>query len=91
MANNLTNNPWILDSTGVVTTDMIRVKGIRWTGAGSGNTVILKDAAGHVVWNSVGNAANYVEADGISFTPGLNWNGLTVDTIAAGVLLVELL
>lgn len=92
MGNDVTSNPWVLDSTGAVTTDLLRVKGIRWVGATTAaHAAILKDKNGKVKWSSVASGANYVESDTIYTRPGQNWDGLTVDTLGSGKLYVELL
>ena len=94
MANITSNNPWVLDSTGAVTTMNLRVKGVRWSGGTTaGHAAIIKDKNGAVVWSSLAAGANNVEADDINNPggSGLDWQGLTVDTLASGKLYIELL
>lgn len=86
MANDLTNRPWVIDSTGVLTTDRLRLRGIRWVGATTAAHVAeLKDSAGRVVWSSVAGGGNNVEAD----SPTFDVLGLQCTTLASGKLYVE--
>ena len=94
MANDVTSNPWILDTAGAtpITTDLIRVKGIRWVGATTAaHAAILKDQNGKVKWRSVASGANYVESDNLFTRPPNNWDGLVLDTLQSGVIFVELI
>jgi len=89
MGNVTTAQPWILDSTGVVTTDDIRIKHLRWVSASAnaGDTVVLKDKNGKVIWATVAAGADNVEdslTENQRFFPGL-----TVDTIS-GTLYIYL-
>lgn len=92
MANDTTVIPWKIDTASgtAVTSDLVRVMGIRWIGGSTaGHTAIVQNSAGKVMWTSVVNAANYVEADGFG-TFGMNMQGLVVPTLASGILYVEL-
>ena len=90
MANDVTTQPWIIDSTGVLTTDDIRIKHIRWdaTAAAAGNAVILKDKNGRVVWESHATGSNYDE-DSLSENQRF-FPGLTVDRIDSGTVYIYL-
>lgn len=88
MANDATKTPLILDSTGAVFAAGIitRALSVRWVGATTaGHKLILKNAAGRIVFEEEANAANYV-AEG---RPENVWNGLTVDTIGSGKVYIE--
>ena len=96
MANDLTQNPFILDTahaSNVLTTEKLRVKGVRWVAATTaGHTATLKDGSGKIVWTSVAAGANNVEADKIyGDMRGQNLDGLMCTALQSGKLYVELL
>lgn len=92
MANALTYPVYSIDTAS--TTPLVdchtkvRLKGVRWVGATTaGHTATVQDGKARIVWTSVANAANYVEAD----TPAVqDLNGLTVPTLGSGTLYLEL-
>lgn len=92
MANDLTGNPWVIDTPAVLTTDLTRVRGIRWVGATTaGNGVVIKDSLGRTLWESAAAGLNNVESDHVNVIgPGWNWRGITVTDLAAGRLYLEL-
>lgn len=67
MANDLTSNPWLIDTVTAFSlcTDMyIRLKHIRWIEATTaGHLVELVDVDSNIVWRSVASGANFVESD----------------------------
>ena len=94
MSNVFQATEWIIDtaSTGtILTTDPVRVKGIRWVGASTaGHGAVVADQTGKVKWRSVASGANYVESDLIMTTPGTTpWNGLLVPILSSGSLFIE--
>src|SRR6267142_2538687 len=95
LANDFTSNPWIVDTPAatILSTDQIRVRGVRWVGATTaGHAAEIQDQAGKVKWSSVASGANYVEADLLNSPPiGFNANGLKVPTLASGKLYIEIL
>jgi hypothetical protein len=90
MANDLTKNPLKIDTAATILTGKaFRVRSFRWVAktAQAGNELIVEDTAGRVVFHSVAAAANHMDV----YMPGdMIVNGLVVDTIAAGVLYIEL-
>jgi len=91
MANNLAQRPFIIDTpgAGVLLTQPIRVKGIRWVGATTaGHLVIVQDQNGNEKWKSVAPGSNHVESDYVNDEK--LWNGLKVPTLGSGVLYIEL-
>ena len=61
MANDVTKNPLILDTTGVITTDRLNIDKIRWVGASSGAIAALTTGTPtRAVWASVARANNFV-------------------------------
>src|SRR5688572_16024634 len=97
MANDVTNNPLILDTastTATVITGDIKINAARWVvdaDTAEDNEVILKNAAGRVILHSkvaeIGTAANAVYPDQTNFNPPLRAKGLIMHTLAAGTTL----
>lgn len=90
MANVLTINPWKLDSTGVVTTERVRVARVAWINpTDAAHTLILHDKNGNIVYsrNATAAGADDVEHD-VAACAGQEWNGLTVNTIGSGIAYV---
>ncbi len=87
MANDLTGDPWKIDTaagntTTPAATGQLTVTRVRWVGASTaGHACILKDGQGRVRWHSIASGSNYVEGDS-----GFAANGLIVDTIQSGTL-----
>jgi len=71
---------------GLVRTEPLFVKKIRWVGATTaGHTVEVQDAASKILWASVAGGANYVESDWVDDS----WTGgFKVSTLASGTLYV---
>ena len=87
MANLVTTNPLVLDSTGVALTGPVTIKAVLFSAA-DGSTLVLSDASG--------NALCTLETDAGELNPtltvpgGIKIDGLTVTTIDAGVAYVYL-
>ena len=94
MANNLTGNPWQIDTAGAgtLTTDLIRVNKFRWTGGTTaGHTCVVKNAAGRIVWRSVAAGVNFIDDSSHEFGSIVgNVMGLIVDALGSGVLEIYL-
>lgn len=88
-ANDLTGQVWIIDTasaTALSTTVTGTLSGVRWVGATTAaHAATIQDGQGRVLWSSVANAANYVEAD----APGLSFRGLIVPTLGSGTLYLD--
>ncbi len=94
MANATDQNPWVLDTAGVITTNAPLRCNLRWVGATTAaHTCIVKDNNGKVVWASQAAGANNVEADLVNPALGirLNFLGFNLDTIQSGKLYVEII
>jgi hypothetical protein len=90
MANDLTKNPWRVDTPGasVLAADRIYVKGVRWVGATTaGHEAIIQDKNNRNVWRSLAAGANNVESDLIESIPGY-WDGMKVPTLGSGELYI---
>jgi hypothetical protein len=90
MANDLTSNPWVIDTpgAGVISDLKLYVKGVRWIEATTaGHIAEIQDKNGKTKWRSVASAANYVEADMIENI--VKWDGIKVPTLGSGKLYIE--
>lgn len=87
MANALLGNPWIIDSTGTLTADMVQVRGIRWIGASTNaHAAVITNTDGVVKWASQAATATLgtPEESLIPFPSG----GLKVPTLGSGKLYI---
>jgi len=91
MANVFSGLRWIIDTASplMVTTERIKVKGIRWVyeGATAGDNCVVQDADGNVLWETVAAGVNYSEAELLE-----DWweTGFKVPTLAGGRLIITL-
>ena len=86
MANNISANPWTVDtaSTALVWAGRIYIKELIWNKATAGTALVIKDQNGNVIIDTVANAADPMFAFGT-----LGWvNGMAVTTLASGTLSV---
>lgn len=84
----LAGNPWLVTVAAALTTDRVRLLGFRWVAAATaGDTCIVTDAAGIVIWESVAAGADYVESD--MFPVARIYKGLTVSALDSGRLYVS--
>lgn len=80
MANNITGNPWYIDTAGTLTTSRYKFSGGTWNGAAANATLQLNDNSGRVVFK----ATFPTSLDPIQI-PNLGWvNGLICATISGG-------
>ncbi len=88
MSNDLTQNPWIIDtaaSTTISTDNNLKLNYVRWVNATtSGHQCVIQNEDGMVIWESYANAANYVERDQLKRTI----NGMIVPTLDSGKLYI---
>lgn len=85
MANNWTNNPFVIDSAGTYA-GWVKISKIRWVSEGSvaGQNVVVKDSNGKEIWKSTAAGANHEDSDRIN-----EWfNGINVETIESGTLYI---
>ena len=90
MANDTTGNPWTLDTAGVITTNPVYVKSIRWTPTTAGDDILIQDNGGSNVWKLKSLAAdsnqaieNMIEIDGMV-------NGFNLVTLDNGTVYVHI-
>lgn len=91
MANDLTKNPWIIDTAGAgaLTTLNAKIKGFRWVSAAAaaGHACVVQDQNSRTIWESVAAGANHVDADTFDSTDTVS--GIKVPTLASGKLYIE--
>lgn len=89
MANDLTDNPYIIDtaSAAVLVAGRLRIKSIRWVGASvAGHVAEIQDSNNRVIWRSQATGANNVEGQIIERV----WeNGFRVPTLQSGTLYID--
>ena len=93
MANNLTKNPWVIDTVGDLDdVGTYRVPGIRWVApnAAAGQIVKLTDASSRTFWSTVASGGNYVEADRITVR-SQHPVGLRLEQMGTGTMYIEFL
>lgn len=91
MANQLTVNPWIIDTPGAGTlfAGANKIKSVRWVGATTAaHAAEIQDTAGNVRWSSVAAGANNLEIDEVSEQN--YYTGIKVPTLQSGKLYIEL-
>lgn len=88
MANDITKSPHILDTVGVVQTQDIFIKSIRWVSVGgvAGDQCIVTDPNDRVIWEGVAPGANHAEEAIIEkYIKG----GYKVNTLDAGKVYIS--
>lgn len=87
MADNLTSNPWVIDSTGAKTSEDVRIDRISWKNATTLNhTVLIVDGAGKTIFEDFASGATYNTSQPI----GRVYTGLTVSTLSSGKLYIDI-
>ena len=92
MANQVTGNPWIIDtaSGSAILTSMAQVRSFRWTGGTTaGHSCVVQDQNGKVVWDSFANGANFLDEKVFEERHGRTVNGLIVPTLGSGKLYID--
>jgi len=87
MANVTTGNPLLIDTstaTAILTTDRFELLGVRCVSGTTANICTVQDAAGVTKWESIGNAANFIDESQFDTDLCLNFNGLKVPTLDSG-------
>ena len=94
MANDVTNNPWVLDTAGVITTEDMYVGKLRWVGGTTaGHTAVVHDKNSKVEYEALAVGANNL--DEIDFSGEVSsaklFRGFDLETLSSGKLYVYLL
>jgi hypothetical protein len=96
MANDVTQNPLVIDSAGagdvIGTNQRADIVAFWWDGAGvaSGNSVVVTDTAGKKLWGASVVTSLSNAPTGLSLPNPLRVKGIKVPTLAAGVLYIYL-
>lgn len=92
MANDLSGNPWIVDTAGVIAVDPLRVTKMRWHPNAADNDLLVSHGDGAVVWPiraiAAASSNESVGCEEINFSPPFPFRGLKVVSIDAGTLYV---
>lgn len=87
MADDLTSNPWVIDSTGSKSSALVRIDRIAWKNATTLNhTVKVVDTAGKIIFEDFASGATYNTSQPI----GRSYTGVTVQTLSSGKLYIDL-
>ena len=85
MSDDLTSNPWVVDTTGTKTSAEIRISRIAWKNATTLNhTVLVVDGNGKTIFEDFASGATYNVSEPI----GRVYTGLAVSTINSGKLYI---
>lgn len=90
MANDLTNNPLVIDTAGTLTTKPVQIAALYWAAGASGaagDTCVVTNGS-KTLWAPTIAAANATAS--ISFDPPLSASGLAVSTLSHGTLFIYL-
>ena len=89
MANDLSRRPWSLDTAAVSTTDRIRIHSLRWLGGTTaGHACQVEDNNGEIIWRSLANGANFIDAAKFGAGNGADFAGFELAVIDSGILYV---
>lgn len=84
MANNVTANPWFLDTVGTIWPGKVYIKELLWGKPTAGSALLITDINGNDIINTNANASDPSQSFGT-----LGWvNGFVVVTLATGNLSV---
>jgi hypothetical protein len=88
MANDITGNPWILDTAAFITKSPVRIKRMEWKPSAAADDLTVKDRHGDVFWDR--DALDAAPGGDEFFEPGdsIRMMGFDLDTIDGGVLYV---
>lgn len=87
MANQLSGNPWVIDTAAatVLLDTWADIRLIRWVGAGViGDECSVTDQNSRVIFSSFAATAKYKDEVSFEDRQGLSVNGLIVPTLASG-------
>lgn len=86
MANNLTGNPWVIDTAGSIFSGEVRIDRIAWKNATTLNhTVLIVDSAGNMIFEDFASGATYNTSE----PRGRIYTGVTVTTLNSGKLYID--
>ena len=91
MANDLTKNPWVVDTASgtAILSDWADVRSIQWIGGTTaGHAAIVQDKDGTVIWRRLAAAVNANFDTEFQGRWGRRVNGLLVPTLDSGTLYI---
>lgn len=84
MANDISGNPWHIDTTGVIWHGNVYIKQLLWNKPTAGQALKIVDDAGRIIIDTVANASDPMFDFG-----NMSWvNGFNLVTLAGGTLSV---
>jgi len=87
MANDLTGNPWVIDTAGALTSLEVRIDRIAWKNATTLNhTVLIVDGSGKMIFEDFASGATYNTSE----PRGRTYSGVTVSTLNSGKLYIDI-
>ena len=89
MANAFGPREWKLDTTGVITTDKVRVRKMQWVPAAANDDILVSNSAGDKIWEVTNAIAGAVPGtENIDFGDhGHDVEGFVLTTLTAGGVL----
>ena len=87
MANNLTGNPWVIDTAAVITTGPVRVVSAEWQEPTAGNDLTILDNSGNTIYDDNAIAGGSGIRLEVKIADTL-FNGFNVSVIDGGTLYV---
>jgi hypothetical protein len=86
MAEDLTGNPLVIESTGAKLSGKIQIDRIAWKNATTlGHTVLVVDGSGKLIFEDFASGATYNTVQAI----GREYTGLSVSTLSSGKLYID--
>ena len=87
MADDLTSNPWVIDSTGAKSSQEVSIDRISWKNATTlGHTVLIVDGSGKIIFEDFASGATYNTSQPIRRV----YTGVTVSTLSSGKLYIDI-
>ena len=87
MSDDLTSNPWVIDTTGAKFSGKVKIDRIAWKNATTLNhTVVIVDGAGKLIFEDFAAGAPYSTSQPI----GRLYTGVTVSTLNSGKLYIDI-
>lgn len=86
MSNDITSNPWIIDTVGAIFAGKISIDRISWKNATTLNhTVLIVDGSGKTIFEDFASGATYNTSQPI----GREYTGVTITTLQSGKIYLD--
>lgn len=94
MANSGSGNTWRLDTSGIITPNLVEIVAMEWQPTAIGQTLIIKNNQGDIVWQKT--AYGDIDPTFLVWTPpggrtSSSFDGFNLFQITGGVLFVTIL